>query len=471
MAVADRLYYRMTTLCPLCNELMPGEVRATEHGVLVSRQCPKHGRIDGLVCSDIGWYESLPKFDVPPVKPPHARTLTAKGCPQDCGLCPAHRQKAGTSAIEITNRCNNACPVCIADNQATFDLSPGQVMDIVEEAIRTQGSLDVVTLSGGEPTVHPHLFEILDALERSKVGRVAVNTNGIRIAKDDAFLERLAGYGKVYASIHYDGAGAKALRGTDQEMQERALDRLCQRGIGVVPVVLAARGVNDAELGAVVVRLLRHSPAVKSAILSLMAYTGHGGAAFPGDPRSRLTIPGALDAIEAGAGGVIAKRDFMPLPMPNPICAAIGYFLVDGTDVTPLIRYAGVDRVLAFTQNSHFAAADERAEQFFRETIDHVYAHAAADDVDVVLPRLKRFVKRLFPQGHALPPDARAKIVEESIKTVYLMQFMDAWTFDSHRLAKCSCQHLLPGGVRIPSCGYYAYHRRFDTRYAAVPNG
>jgi uncharacterized radical SAM superfamily Fe-S cluster-containing enzyme len=46
------------------------------------------------------------------------------------------------------------------------------------------------------------------------------------------------------------------------------------------------------------------------------------------------------------------------------------------------------------------------------------------------------------------------------------MQFMDSWTFDSVRLAKCSCQHLLPGGTRIPSCGYYSYHRRLDPRFS-----
>ena len=60
----------------------------------------------------------------------------------------------------------------------------------------------------------------------------------------------------------------------------------------------------------------------------------------------------------------------------------------------------------------------------------------------------------------------RAAIAEKSIKTVYLMQFMDSWTFDSVRLSKCSRQHLLPDGARIPSCGYYSYHRRFDPHFA-----
>ena len=473
MPHADKIYYHTTTLCPLCEKLLPGVVQSRNGGVFVSRVCPDHGTLDALVCSDIAWYESLPKFDVAPEKPSNPRAKTVKGCPDDCGLCPAHRQKAGTAAIEISNRCNNDCPVCLADNQATFEMSPQQVLEIVESALQSQSTVDVVTLSGGEPTIHPQLFEILDLLSaRKEVGRISINTNGIRVAQDDAFLQRLQGYSKVYVSLHYDGQGAKALRNTEFAMQQRALDRLCDRGISVVPVVLGAQGVNEKELGSITLGLLTRSVSVKSAILSLMAYTGSGGSRFEGDPKTRLTIPGALDEIELGTNGVLRKSDFMPLPMPNPICAAIGYFLVDGPTVTPLIRCAGVDRVLDFTKNSHFASVDDRLEDFFRDSIDRVFAEGAAiEDGELILPRLKAFITRLFPKETKLDNAERARIVEESIKTVFVMQFMDGWTFDSLRLQKCSCQHLLPDGVRVPSCGYYAYHRRFDGRFSRSTHG
>jgi hypothetical protein len=37
--------------------------------------------------------------------------------------------------------------------------------------------------------------------------------------------------------------------------------------------------------------------------------------------------------------------------------------------------------------------------------------------------------------------------------------------FDSVRVSKCSCQHLLPDGVVMSSCGYYSYQPRFDERF------
>jgi len=461
------VYYRTTTLCPTCGRLLPGEVRATESGVVLTRTCPEHGRLTGLVCSDVGWYEGLGKFDVPPVRPRRPDRPFVRGCPEDCGLCPSHRQIAGTTAIEISNVCNASCPVCLADNRATFELTVAEIEKIVERAVAERGSLDVVTLSGGEPTVHPEFFEILDALSRFAVGRVVVNTNGLRIATDDEFLARLADYPGVYVCLHADGDGAGTLRGRDPAVQRAALDRLCGMGVNVVPLVLAAAGVNEAELGTLVTGLLTASPQVKSVFVSLMTYTGSRGSSFPGDPMGRLTIPAALDAIAEGGGGALPRDCFMPLPMPNPLCAAIGYFLVDDEGILPLQPLAGVDRMLECVKNTHFARPDRRFEAFFRETIDAVYADPErVPDADAALRRLRAFVTRLFPSSAPLSPERRQELAEAGIKTVYLMQFMDAWTFDSARLSKCSCQHLLPDGVRMPSCGYYAYHRRLDRRFA-----
>jgi 7,8-dihydro-6-hydroxymethylpterin dimethyltransferase len=462
MQTERTVFYATTTMCPRCEKLMPGEVVGDARGVFIARDCPEHGHLEGLVCSDRAWWDSLARFDVAPQRPRAPQQTTVKGCPEDCGLCPAHRQSAGTTAIEISNACNSTCPVCLADNRGTFSMTPAEVRDVVARTIRDQGPLDVVTLSGGEPTIHPQLFEILDALAPLGVGRIVVNTNGLRVAEDDAFVARLREHG-VYLSLHYDGQGARALRGIDPAVQERALARATAAGIGVVPLLLAARGVNEDQLGDLALGLLAR-PQVKSLILSLMAYTGSRGGRYPVDPMTRLTIPAALEAIEAGSGGRMRKRDFMPLPMPNPVCAAVGYFLVDDEGVLPLLPAAGVDRMIDCIKNQHFAKADARFEAFFRETIDRVFAEGAPGAADT-LRRCKRFLARLFPEAHPVTPAARAALAEEGIKTVYLMQFMDGWTFDAKRLAKCSCQHLLPAGKTIPSCGYYAYHRRFDARF------
>jgi len=432
----------------------------------LSRECPEHGEIEALVCSDVSWFEGLRRFDVAPIKPSYSKKPIHQGCPLDCGLCAAHRQVAGTTAIEISNKCNANCPVCLGDNRGTFEMSLEEVRGLVEQAIRDQGHLGVLTLSGGEPTIHPQFFEILSLLDRPEIGRINLNSNGLRMAREPDFVARLRRHPKVYVSLHFDGQRAEAIRGIKPEVQELALNQLCDAGLAVVPLILGVHDINDRELGAMVPALLQKSSAIKTVIVSLMAYTGANGSRFKLDPMGRLTTPDAIDNISAGSGGTIQRDDFIPVPMPNPICAAIGYFFVDPEGVVPMIRAAGVDHTVACIQNQHFAEADEKMEDFFREMINNIYANPDKfPDSSRTLRRLKAFVERIFPSNGRAAANKKA-LAEQSIKTVFIMQFMDGWTFDTERLSKCSCQHLLPGNRRVPSCGYYAFHRERDTRFA-----
>ncbi len=464
-ASAKRSYYSTTTLCPFCSRLLPGEVFGQDGAVYLSRSCPEHGDIEALVCSDTRWFEGLQRFDVTPIKPSCAQQPVREGCPLDCGLCAAHRQVAGTVAIEISNRCNANCPVCLGDNQSTFEMTLEEVRSLVEAAIQDQGHIGVLTLSGGEPTIHPRFFELLAMLDRPEIGRINLNSNGLRIAQEPEFVAQLRQHPKLYVSLHFDGQGAESIRGIKPDLQEQALDRLCEAGIPAVPLILGVRGINDQELGGLVPALLQKSHAIKTVIVSLMAYTGANGSRFRPNPLRRLTTPDAIESIAQGSGMTIHREDFIPVPMPNPICAAIGYFFVDGEGVIPMIRAAGVDYTVACIQNQHFGQADEKMEAFFREMINNVYANPARfSNASQTLRRLRAFVGRLFPaQGRSAA--AQKALAEECIKTVFIMQFMDGWTFDTQRLSKCSCQHLLPGNRRVPSCGYYAFHRRSDARF------
>jgi len=52
----------------------------------------------------------------------------------------------------------------------------------------------VVQISGGEPTLHPDFFRVLDMCKERPIRHLMVNTNGIRIAQDEEFAKRLAKY-------------------------------------------------------------------------------------------------------------------------------------------------------------------------------------------------------------------------------------------------------------------------------------
>jgi len=66
------------------------------------------------------------------------------------------------------------------------------VEEILDGFVRTEGYPEVVQFSGGEPTIHPEIVPMLRAAKARHIRHVMINTNGKRIATDDAFLADLA---------------------------------------------------------------------------------------------------------------------------------------------------------------------------------------------------------------------------------------------------------------------------------------
>ena len=63
---------------------------------------------------------------------------------------------------------------------------------MLDALVASEGEPDLVQLSGGEPTLHPQFFEILDAAKARPIRHLMINTNGLRIAREPGFAERLA---------------------------------------------------------------------------------------------------------------------------------------------------------------------------------------------------------------------------------------------------------------------------------------
>ena len=51
--------------------------------------------------------------------------------------------------------------------------------------VRNEKQPDVVQISGGEPTLHPDFFRVLEICKERPIRHLMVNTNGIRIAQDE----------------------------------------------------------------------------------------------------------------------------------------------------------------------------------------------------------------------------------------------------------------------------------------------
>ncbi len=181
------------------------------------------------------------------------------GCPYDCGLCPDHEQHSCLTLLEITDRCNLTCPVCYSESSParTTQRSLEQIEFMLDCVVRNEGQPDVVQISGGEPTIHPQFFEVLDLAKARPIKFLMVNTNGVRIAQDAAFARRLKDYMPAFeVYLQFDSLRAKplmALRGADlTDVRRKALDRLNEHNISTTLVVTLKKGLNDGEIGEII---------------------------------------------------------------------------------------------------------------------------------------------------------------------------------------------------------------------------
>ena len=127
----------------------------------------------------------------------------------ELGIGPAHLQHSCIYLLDLTTQCNLTCPACFTSSSphATSYLPLANVERAVKTAIaRENGHLDVVMLSGGEPTVHPAFREIVERLAPLPITRILVNTNGLRLANEDGLLDFLASYrDRIEIYLQYDG--------------------------------------------------------------------------------------------------------------------------------------------------------------------------------------------------------------------------------------------------------------------------
>jgi uncharacterized radical SAM superfamily Fe-S cluster-containing enzyme len=237
-----------TSLCETCLELVPPKVIGEDGAVYYLKRCREHGVQKTLIADDIAYWKSQRDWLKPGDRPLNVATRTDHGCPYDCGLCPDHEQHSCLAIIEINEACNLSCPVCFADSSVKREAHRplAEVEAMLDVIVAAEGEPDLVQLSGGEPTIHPQFWEILDAAKARPIRHLMINTNGLRIAREAGFAERLADYMpgfEVY--LQFDSLKHEALmnlRGADlTRVRIEALEALERNNISTTLVVTLKR--------------------------------------------------------------------------------------------------------------------------------------------------------------------------------------------------------------------------------------
>ena len=188
--LSDETYLKSTlAYCDRCNKTELARITARADGVFMERMCPVHGVERVRIAKSPEWY--VERTNGPrPVHEIKDRLPSQKGCPFDCGPCQWHTGGIHLPVFSITNDCNLNCPICFTYNRTDRKYYKGveETRRIISHIVERSGGVQLINLTGGEPTLHPELFAILDACRSEGIGRITMN--GISQAKPTKYAVR-----------------------------------------------------------------------------------------------------------------------------------------------------------------------------------------------------------------------------------------------------------------------------------------
>ena len=417
-----------TSVCPTCLAPLPASVEERDGRVFLTKTCPTHGLDEALLADDARLHFT-------------AGPEGGKGC---CTL-----NHSCTLIFEITERCNLTCPTCFTGS------SPDHTHHLLlEDFTRQLGELlttgkrdaDIVQISGGEPTIHPEVERMVALCFERGVGKVYLNTNGVRMAKDPEFVARLAaidgGKDRLQIYLQFDGFEERThelIRGKRglYAQKRRAIENLLAAGLFVLPVMTVTRGVNLDEVGAVVRLVVEHHPRMNTVILQPAFYAGR----YDGErPSERVTLAEVAREVARQTDGLFAPEDFGPIPCSHPNCFGLAVGLVRDGKVIPVSRY--FPRFDTWKEPGVAATIERFSDRMPQNMLDTLQDDALVDSL-----------LDLLADEHARWSDYRSFVL------VGIKPFMDAHVYDQDRIDRC-CVHVVDRqGVPVSLCAYNTLRR------------
>ncbi len=408
------------------------------------KRCPEHGAERVLIADDIDYYKRAREIFVKtPEQVTRYNTPVRYGCPYDCGICPDHEQHGCTLLIEVTDACNLRCPTCYAMSgpERQTHRSLEQIERMLDLAVRNEEEPSIVQISGGEPTIHPQFFEIMDAARSRPIQHLMINTNGIRIAREAGFAERLKEYEpnlEIY--LQFDSFRREALqvlRAADtRRVHQLALAKLNALNIATTLVVTVRRGVNDDELGEII-EFARAQACVRGVTFQPVQAAGRleqyeGG--FDCE-RDRLTLTEVRRRI-LEQSDLFAPEDILPVPC-HADSIAMAYALKLDDKFVPLTGLIDPEVLVEGGRNT---IVYEKEEVIREKLFDLFSTHHSPESQAGAMNDLLAAVPA---------PESLSKLSYANIFRLLIVQFIDAHSFDLRSIRK-TCVHIVhPDGKRV----------------------
>jgi len=445
-------------LCHDCGKLCDARIIIETGRVYLVKDCDEHGESKGLISSDSQWYlQSLAHM-----KQEFGRVdgiaAIPEQCPQACGICKDHKQKNCLPVLEITGRCDMKCPVCSVDIGKIQECSVSDIREMVDNLRQEHQMLNMVTLSGGEPTLHPHLLQIIDSLRIPEIGITAIATNGLKLAEDHKLLAGLIER-NVLIGLQFDGLaqGTYArLRGDGNLIGKKLklLERIISMGGKISLNVTVGKNINERELPAIYDLFFIHDAICA---LNIMPLTHTGRALYENrkdNPLDIITTPDIINGLVSASEGTLKKSDFSPFSRTHPACLAFsGMLKMNNGNLISLASILDPEKYFGLIHNRELFNSDFEMLEQLRESLYNVWDKGRNNHKnDDILRAVKQVITDLNLLGNQ---PSKGQIIDVGLrhfKSIFIHHYMDRATFDLARAVRCGKHYLQPDSKLIPRC-------------------
>lgn len=442
-----------TSICPVCLRRVDAKIVRKNDGIYLLKFCPEHGEQLEVMEHDAAYFLARMQYTKPGTVS-KLQTGRKLGCPFDCGLCPEHEQHTCIAVLEVTSDCDLKCPVCYAESGSGDPLPLSKIEEMLDFFVESEfGNAEILQISGGEPTTHPEILDIIRLAREKPIKYVMLNTNGLRIATDEKFVQelgRFVGGFEIYLQFDgFDESVYRHLRGKPlSDVKQQAIRNLAKHKIPVTLVSTIERGVNDHEIGRIVEFGIR-TDGIRGINFQPVARFGR----LPAPESSeRVTVTGIIDSITRQMNGMLKREDFLPLPC-NVDRVSITYLHKSNGSFVPLTRNLDIRKCLPAVKNTFRFDPEE----FLQDLTDR--ASGACQCCSDYLGALKDFTK-FIPKSFYLKSRAeKIEYVSENTFRISITSFVDAHNFDMKSMQK-ECVHVITPELRkIPFSAYNMFHR------------
>lgn len=353
--------------------------------------------------------------------------------------------------VEVTNRCNMACPVCYSDAEPdASDVPLERIEARLQRLLEITETPIPIQISGGEPSLREDLPQIVGLAKRLGYRNIELITNGIRIGREPAFLENLKQAGLTAVYLQFDGLQRETslrIRGRDMTaIRRQAVDAIREAGLCCTLAVVVTRGVNENEIGAIVAFGIDNIDVVRAINFQAAAqFTGRFGltAHYRGYDLREL-----LGLIEAQTG--VPADTFHTAHLGHPACNAMSpVYLVNGR-LEPLFKYVDEKDLLSFLGEKRrdiiLASFAGKKDFFFRHLIN---------------PAAWRLIAKAAPIFGHNPYN----VLQSKSLLLFAKSFMEKDMLNSQRIGQCCYAITADNGV-FSFCAYNNLNR-----FAGVPSG